>query len=298
MRKAKNMILIALYIALFAFGAVVLRGLMGKGNNPLTNEKKLYNEYVFPDRYMVWVSNDRKGSEWKQSYQLQNNKHVRVESGSKIIVLRKEGLGYLRTDDSGNQLEIAYSYKIKNGFITKVQNDTLNWYNGFNEKGISYVAESSTINRVRFREVFGGSVAKITEMKRIANRDVVQGKMTAEQSWLKTKDKVRRAMNSHSLIITNVAFVSMSDGKTAKYEEPYIHGDDDYAQNSGKYINQTYKYMPDDLKPVFEKIMADEPELDRRLAEKERKIQDEKNRSIERNEKVQNRKVGKKAFED
>ena len=232
MRKAKNMILIALYIALFAFGAVVLRGLMGKGNNPLTNEKKLYNEYVFPDRYMVWVSNDRKGSEWKQSYQLQNNKHVRVESGSKIIVLRKEGLGYLRTDDSGNQLEIAYSYKIKNGFITKVQNDTLNWYNGFNEKGISYVAESSTINRVRFREVFGGSVSKITEMKRIANRDVAQGKMTAEQSWLKTKDKVRRAMNSHSLIITNVAFVSMSDGKTAKYEEPYIHGDDDYAKNS------------------------------------------------------------------
>ena len=183
-------------------------------------------------------------------------------------MLRKEGLGYLRTDDSGNQLEIAYSYKIKNGFITKVQNDTLNWYNGFNEKGISYVAESSTINRVRFREVFGGSVSKITEMKRIANRDVAQGKMTAEQSWLKTKDKVRRAMNSHSLIITNVAFVSMSDGKTAKYEEPYIHGDDDYAQNSGKYINQTYKYMPDDLKPVFEKIMADEPELDRRLAEK------------------------------
>ena len=44
--------------------------------------------------------------------------------------------------------------------------------------------------------------------------------------------------------------------------------------------------------------MADEPELDRRLAEKERKIQDEKNRTLERNEKVQNRKVGKKAFED
>ena len=108
MKKAKNMVLIALYIALFAFGAVVLRGLMGKGNNPLTNEKKLYNEYVFPDRYMVWVSNDRKGSEWKQSYQLQNNKHVKVESGS---CLEKRGLATLELMTAETSLRLHIHIK-------------------------------------------------------------------------------------------------------------------------------------------------------------------------------------------
>lgn len=293
--KIKNMVLIILYIILFIFGVIVLRGFFGKGESPIINNEKLYNEYEFPERYYVWVSNDRKGEEWLQKYELQDNKKVRIESGSKIIVLRKEGLSYFTTVDTGNNVDVAYSYKLKKGFVTKVKNNRLNWYNGFNEKGISYVAESSTINRIRFTEMFGESVNKITEMKRIANLDIQQGKLTEEQSWLKTKEKVRRAINNHNLIVTNVAYVSLDDGSSQMYQEAYTYSDKDY--NESQYIEQSRGYMPDDLKAVFDKILKDEPELDRRLQNLEQRIQNEKIKQIEKANAKQQKKVSKKAFD-
>lgn len=293
--KAKNMVLIGLYIILFLFGINVLRGFFGKTKSPIINNEILYNEYEFPDRYYVWVSNDRKDEEWLQKYELQDNKKVRIESGSKIIVLRKEGLSYFSTDTGGNIVDIAFSYKLKKGFISKVKNNRINWYNGFNEKGISYVAEHSTINRVRFTEMFGESVNKITEMKRTANRDVEQGKLTEEQSWLKTKEKVRRAINSHDLIVTNVAYVYLDDGSDRKYQQAYSYKDPDY--NESQYIEQSRGYMPDDLKTVFDKILKDEPELDRRLQNLEQRIQNEKIKQIEKADKKQKKKISKKAFD-
>ena len=293
--KIKNMVLIVLYIILFIFGVIVLRGFFGKGESPIINNEKLYNEYEFPERYYVWVSNDRKGEEWLQNYELQDNKKVRIESGSKIIVLRKEGLSYFTTVDAGNNVDVAYSYKLKKGFVSKVKNNRINWYNGFNEKGISYVAESSTINRIRFTEMFGESVNKITEMKRIANRDIQQGKLTEEQSWLKTKEKVRRAINNHDLIVTNVAYVSLDDGSDQMYQEAYTYSDKDY--NEAQYIEQSRGYMPDDLKTVFDKILKDEPELDRRLQNLEQRIQNEKIKQIEKANAKQQKKVSKKAFD-
>lgn len=293
--KIKNMVLIILYIILFIFGVIVLRGFFGKEGSPIINNEKLYNEYEFPERYYVWVSNDRKGEEWLQNYELQDNKKVRIESGSKIIVLRKEGLSYFTTVDAGNNVDVAYSYKLKKGFVSKVKNNRLNWYNGFNEKGISYVAESSTINRIRFTEMFGESVNKITEMKRIANRDIQQGKLTEEQSWLKTKEKVRRAINNHDLIVTNVAYVSLDDGSSQMYQETYTYSDKDY--NESQYMEQSRGYMPDDLKTVFDKILKDEPELDRRLQNLEQRIQNEKIKQIEKADKKQKKKISKKAFD-
>lgn len=293
--KIKNMVLIILYIILFIFGVIVLRGFFGKEGSPIINNEKLYNEYEFPERYYVWVSNDRKGEEWLQNYELQDNKKVRIESGSKIIVLRKEGLSYFTTVDAGNNVDVAYSYKLKKGFVSKVKNNRLNWYNGFNEKGISYVAESSTINRIRFTEMFGESVNKITEMKRIANRDIQQGKLTEEQSWLKTKEKVRRAINNHDLIVTNVAYVSLDDGSSQMYQEAYTYSDKDY--NESQYMEQSRGYMPDDLKTVFDKILKDEPELDRRLQNLEQRIQNEKIKQIKKADKKQKKKISKKAFD-
>ena len=143
--------------------------------------------------------------------------------------------------------------------------------------------------------MFGESVNKITEMKRIANRDIQQGKLTEEQSWLKTKEKVRRAINNHDLIVTNVAYVSLDDGSDQMYQEAYTYSDKDY--NEAQYIEQSRGYMPDDLKTVFDKILKDEPELDRRLQNLEQRIQNEKIKQIEKANAKQQKKVSKKAFD-
>ena len=55
--------------------------------------------------------------------------------------------------------------------------------------------------------------------------------------------------------------------------------------------------MPDDLKAVFDKILKDEPELDRRLQNLEQRIQNEKIKQIEKANAKQQKKVSKKAFD-
>ena len=55
--------------------------------------------------------------------------------------------------------------------------------------------------------------------------------------------------------------------------------------------------MPDDLKTVFDKILKDEPKLDRRLQNLEQKIQNEKIKQIEKADKKQKKKISKKAFD-
>lgn len=253
--KMKKTILMCLYGALFVFGFIMIKNIAQGNASFMGQNHKIYKEYEFPERYYVWVSNDRLPEGSKQNYVFQrNNKKVRIESGSKIIILRKEGLSYFNTKSEDGILKVAFSYKLKPGFVSGADSNRINWFNDFRQDGITYAIGTSNINQIRFWEVLGGTTRKLTyDVPRRANYDLKT--LTEAEVWAKQKNIVRKAINAHALVVTNVAFFEANRGDMKYYAQDSDYDEDDYLAQS--YPDK----VPDDLKGVINKIMADESEL-------------------------------------
>lgn len=268
----------------------------------VTQREPLYNEYEFPEGYMIWTSDDKTGFNNDSKYKFQkNNKKVRIQAGTKVIILKREGATYFNRTQNCCNVQVYFTYKIlKNNFVSKVSNDRVNWYyDDFDKLSINFVGDTSTVPVIRMWEMLGGTTEKIADLRKKTHYERIRENTEEDVQWLKVKEATRRLLNSSNLIVTNVDKVEITDGEWKEERDGRVNTENSYFGQSPDFnrkfdlIAQSAHQTPDELVKIFEKIKKDEPELLRRYQnmvdkdkKEERKFFQNKEKTKDVNDKV------------